>query len=120
MISVESICTGSMSSPSPSALMTQEIDPTIKIYRAVGGTKILQNVTSCSTWKQHAHPYLARQLSTEYHRQSSEGYSMKVDLSVEMRVIENKKSIETQELDRFGPSARRNTLLLWSVGLYWL
>ena len=37
-----------------------------------------------------------------------------------MRVIENKKAIETQELDMFGPSARRNTLLLWSVGLYWL
>ena len=36
-----------------------------------------------------------------------------------MRVIENKKAIEIQELDRFGPSARRNTLLLWSVGLYW-
>ena len=37
-----------------------------------------------------------------------------------MRVIENKKVTETQELDRFGPSARHNTLLLWSVGLYWL
>ena len=37
-----------------------------------------------------------------------------------MREIENKKATETQELDRFGPSARRNTLLLWSVGLYWL
>ena len=45
---------------------------------------------------------------------------MKVDLSVEMRVIENKKTTETQELDGFGPSARRNTLLLWSIGLYWL
>ena len=37
-----------------------------------------------------------------------------------MRVIENKKATETHELDRFGPSARRSTLLLWSVGLYWL
>ena len=36
-----------------------------------------------------------------------------------MRVIENKKATETQELDRSRPSARRNTLLLWSVGLYW-
>ena len=36
----------------------------------------------------------------------------------EMRVIENKKAIETQQLDRFRPSAR--TLLLLSVGLYWL
>ena len=36
-----------------------------------------------------------------------------------MRIIKNKKATETQELDRFRPSARRNTLLLWSVGLYW-
>ena len=36
-----------------------------------------------------------------------------------VRVIKNKKAIETQELDRFGPSARHNTLLLHSVGLYW-
>ena len=44
---------------------------------------------------------------------------MKVDISAEVRVIKNKKAIETQELDRFGPSARRNTLLLWAVDLYW-
>ena len=37
-----------------------------------------------------------------------------------MRVIENKKATKIHELDRFGPSAQRNTLLLWSVGLYWL
>ena len=59
-------------------------------------------------------------LSTEYRRQSSEGYPTKVDWSAVVRVIKNKKTTETQELDRFGPSARRNTLLLWSVGLYWL
>ena len=33
-----------------------------------------------------------------------------VDLSVGVRVIENKKATEIQELDRFGPSDRRNTL----------
>ena len=38
----------------------------------------------------------------------------------EMRVIKNKKATETQELDRFGLLARHNTLLLWSIGLYWL
>ena len=37
---------------------------------------------------------------------------------IEVRVIKNKKAIETQELDRFGPSVRRNTLLLWPIGLY--
>ena len=31
VISAESICNGSMSSPTPSALMIQEIDPTMKI-----------------------------------------------------------------------------------------
>ena len=39
---------------------------------------------------------------------------------VDVRVIKNKKATETQELDRFGQSARCNTLLLWVVGLYWL
>ena len=32
MVGAESICTDSMISPSPSALMSQEIDPTIKIW----------------------------------------------------------------------------------------
>ena len=36
VVGVESICTGSMISPSPSALMTQEIDPTIKIWPGFG------------------------------------------------------------------------------------
>ena len=37
---------------------------------------------------------------------------MVVDESVEVRIIKNKKATETQELDRFGLSVRRNTLLL--------
>ena len=45
---------------------------------------------SCSTRKQHAHPYLARQLSIEYHRQSTEGYPAMVDLSMGVRVIRNR------------------------------
>ena len=60
------------------------------------------------------------QLSTEYRRQSSEGYPTKVDWPAERRVIKNKKATETHELDRFRPPVWRNTLLLWSVGLYWL
>ena len=36
-----------------------------------------------------AHPYLARQLSIEYHRQSTEGYPVMVDLLVGVRVIRN-------------------------------
>ena len=65
-------------------------------------------------------PHGGRQLSTKDARQSSEGYPTKVDLSAEVRVIKNKKATETQELDRFGLSTQRNTLLLWSVGLYCL
>jgi len=57
-------------------------------------------------------------LSTEYRRQSFEGYPTKVDWSAEIRVIENKKATETHEFDRFRPSVWRNTLLLWSIGLY--
>ena len=57
-------------------------------------------------------------LSTDYRRQSSEGYPMKVDWSVEEREIKNKEAIDTHELDKFRPSVWRNTLLLWSIGLY--
>ena len=39
MIGVESICTGSMSSPTPSALMIHEIDPTVKIWLGYGRDK---------------------------------------------------------------------------------
>ena len=36
VVGVESICTGLMISPFPSALMTQEIDPTVKIWLGFG------------------------------------------------------------------------------------
>ena len=36
MVGTESICTSLMISPSPSALMTQEIDPTVKIWPGFG------------------------------------------------------------------------------------
>ena len=38
-IGAESICTGSMSSPTSSALMIQEIDPTMKIWPGCGTDK---------------------------------------------------------------------------------
>ena len=41
-------------------------------------------------------------------------------VSHEGRLIKNKKAIETHELDRFRPPVWRNTLLMCSVGLYWL
>ena len=39
---------------------------------------------------QSAHPYLTRQLSIEYARQSTEGYPTMVDLSVGVHVIRNR------------------------------
>ena len=39
MVGAESIYAGSMISPSPSALMTQEIDPTVKIWLGFGEDK---------------------------------------------------------------------------------
>ena len=80
MIGIESICTDSMSSPTLSALMIHEIDPTMKILLGYGGTKSLRKKIILFDKENSTHsPYLARQLSTEYHRQSSEGYPKKVD-----------------------------------------
>ena len=59
--------------------MVHEIDPTMKIWLGYGRDEEPMNVPSCSIKKQHAHPYLARQLWTKYHLQSSEGYPTKVD-----------------------------------------
>ena len=79
MIGVESICTGSMSSPTLSALMIHEIDLTVKIWLGYGRDEEPTKKPSCSIRKQHVNPYLARQLSIEYHRQSFKGYNTKVD-----------------------------------------
>ena len=79
VVSVEQICTGSRSSPTPSALMTHVMDPTMKIWPGCGRDEEPVEKPSCSIGKQHANPYLACQLSTEYHRQSFEGYPTKVD-----------------------------------------
>ena len=59
--------------------MSQEIDPTVKVWLGLGENGELGNCTILFAMKQHAHPYLARQLSIEYRRLSSEGYPTKVD-----------------------------------------
>ena len=52
--------------------------------------------------------------------------SSAVGVSHEVRLIDRGARNQEQEgnrdirVDRFGPSTRRNTLLLWYVGLYWL
>ena len=77
----------------------------------------IYNGGAAQCWTKQWH---ARSPSTQYCRHCFEGYLTKVDWSVVVCIIKNKKATETQELDRFGPSARCNTLLLWSIGLYWL
>ena len=79
VIDVVLICIGLMSSSTLSALMTQEIDPTMKIWPGRGRDEEPAKRTILFNMEQHAHPYLARQLSIEYHWQSSEGYAMMVD-----------------------------------------
>jgi hypothetical protein len=71
-----------------------------------------------SVWGNRPADLHVSQVLIEYHRQSYEGYPTKVDWSAEKRLIKNKNAIETHELDRFRPSVWRNTLLLWSIGLY--
>ena len=69
----------SIISPSPSALMTQEIDPTMKIWPGYGRDEEPIEKTILFNKETTRTPYLALQLSTEYSRQSSEGYPTKVD-----------------------------------------
>ena len=45
MIGAESICTGLMSSPTPSALLIHEIDPTVKIWLGYGRDEELAKCT---------------------------------------------------------------------------
>ena len=80
VIGAESICTGSRSSLTLSALMIHEIDPTVKIWPGCRRDEEPVEKTILFDKENSTHSsYLARQLSTEYHRQSSEGYPMKVD-----------------------------------------
>ena len=79
MIRTEMIYASSRSSPTPSVLMIQEIDPTMKIWPGYGRDKEPVEKAILFNKETARNPYLAHQLSTEYHRQSSEGYPMKVD-----------------------------------------
>ena len=65
VVGTESICTSLKISPSLSALMTQEIDPTVKIWLGSGEDKELEKCTILFVREITAHPYLSRQLSTE-------------------------------------------------------
>ena len=79
MISAGTICTDSRSSSTPSALMIHEIDPTMKTWPGYGRDEEPIEKTILFDKENSTHsPYLARQLSTEYRRQSSEEYPTKV------------------------------------------
>ena len=60
MVGAESICTGSMISPSLSALMTQEIDPIVKIWLGFGEDEepakctilfVMKTARTAPTWR---------------------------------------------------------------------
>ena len=104
VIDAESICTGSRSSPTPSALMIHEIDPTVKIWPGYGRDEelaehtILFDIETACTPLPGA-PTVNTISSVVLRGVSHEGRLIGRDVC-----IENKKAIETQELDMFRPS----------------
>jgi len=69
MIGTESIYAGSRSSPTTSTLMIQEIDLTMKIWPGYGRDEEPAKKTILFDKENSTHnPYLACQLSIEYHR----------------------------------------------------
>ena len=66
VIDAESIYTGSRSSPTPSALMIHEIDPTVKIWPGCGrDEELAENTILFDMETAHTHPYVAHQMSTK-------------------------------------------------------
>ena len=105
MISAEPICLGSRSSPTPSVLMTYDMDPTVKIWPGYGrGEEPAEKAILFD--KEIAHKPLPS--APTVNRISSvvlQGVSHEGRLIAEKHEIKNKKAIETHELDRFRPSA---------------
>ena len=66
------------------AIEPRDIEPVRLLKHAAVGSQVATSgvdleIPSSSPWINTHTPYLAHQLSTEYHRQSSEGYSTRVD-----------------------------------------
>ena len=125
MIDAESICAGSMSSPTPSALVIHEIDPTVKIWPSCGRDKepaectILFDIETART-PLSGTPIVDRILSAVLREVSHEGrligrgaHDQKPDGDTRRR---------DSDLDRFGLSDRRNTLhpvsLMYYIEMY--
>ena len=79
VVGAERICTGSRSSPTPSALMTHVMDPTVKIWPGCGRNEEPAEKAILFDKETTRKPYLTHQLSIEYRRQSSKRYPTKVD-----------------------------------------
>ena len=118
MVGAVLVCTSSMSSPTLSALMIHEIDPTVKIWPGYGRDEeptertILFDIETART-PLPSTPTIDRISLAVLRGVSHEG-----------RLIGRGACNQEQEGDRdtrvsqVRPLARCNTLLLWSIGLY--
>ena len=86
MVGAERICTDSMSSLTPSALMTHEIDPTVKIWPGYGRDEEPAEKAILFD-KETARTPLPGAWSSLW---VTKGYPAMVDLSVGMRIIKNR------------------------------
>ena len=105
MVSAELICTGSMISLSRSASMTQEIDPTIKIWLGFGEDEELEKCTILFIMETARTPLPGAPTVDKISSAILRGVSHEGRLIGRGARNNNKKAIETQELDRFEPSA---------------
>ena len=113
MIGTESICTGSRSSPTPSVLMTHEMDPTMKIWLGYGRDEepaekaILFDKETARTPLPSA-PTVDRICSAVHRGVSRDGRF--VGGGARNQEPDGDTRRRDSDLDRFGPSDRRNTL----------
>ena len=120
MVGAESICTDLMIFPSPSVFMTQKIDPTVKIWPGFGEDEEPEKCTILFVMETACTPLSGEPTVDRISSAVLRGVSHEGRFIGRGARNQEQEGNETQELDRFGPSARRNTLILWSVGLYWL
>ena len=104
VVGAEPICTGSRSSPTPSALMTHVMDPTVKIWPGYGrdeepAEKAILFDKETARKPLPSAPTVDRISSTVLRGVSHEGRLIDREA-----IIKNKKAIETHELDRFRSS----------------
>ena len=104
MIGAALICTGSMSSPTPLALMIHEIDPTVKIWSGCGKDEELAERTILFDMEIARTPLPGAPTVDRISSAVLRGVSHEGRLIGRGADIKNKKATETHELDRFRPS----------------